>query len=411
MNDLFDDELNLESLDLEEEEFEEEDKFKTTLFGYNKRTVMNHIASLEKTIDQMQSNLETQIKELINEKEGLSQEKKYLENEFQQVSDEKKAIEEELFSLNQEYQKISMILQEQKEFEDLNRDLQVQINELSENNQNLHRQLQEINDLFEMAKEQELVYAKEIKKLQEELDLKVDKIATLEDQVNKFDLKMEEKDAEIFELNEELEQAQKTKEHLQTELSQRIEEIETMNEQIDKQKEEISKLEEEKQYFLKQKEVSPQKDHESFVQDSIHLMNNLYETLPEENSIKFDLIREEIESIHQQLQFLELKGFEEMQQYRSQLDAKIAPLIKRIEKLESKESDVAHNAQAKNYQSLMDRFMRTDDPEEISDLYREINQPRKRNFSHSMIDQEQQLYRQELEKRLNSMYEKLAKNI
>ena len=412
MNDLFDEELNLESLDLEEEEFEEEDKFKTTLFGYNKRTVMNHIASLEKTIDQMQSNLETQIKELINEKEGLSQEKKYLENEFQQVNDEKTAIEQELFSLNQEYQKVAMILKEQEEFESLNNDLQIQISDLSEKNQALNRQVQEINDLFEMAKEQEFKYAKEIKSLQEQLSMKEEAIASLEGRVNNFDLEMAEKEAAIVELEKELKQAQEAREHLQNELSQRIEEISRMNETLNDQKEEISKLEEEKQYFLNQKDISPKKDHDNFVQDSINLMNNLYETLPEQpNSSSMNQIREEIEMIHAQLKYVEMKNVEASRINREKLDAKLAPLIRRIELLEAKKDNRTTQSNYDSYQSLMDRFMQSEDPEEISHLYQEINQPKKKRMQPSLLEQEQQMYQQELEKRLSAMYQKLAKNI
>lgn len=399
MNELFDNSMDFDDITMEEDEMDHDDQFNTALFGYNKKNVLKYIDNLENNIKQMQTNLEDQIKDLLNEKEILAQEKKYLETEYSQAQENKISMEEELKSVKEKYENILPMLNEKEEIERLNIEFSSEIEGLSDENEELYIKIKELHNLLDLADKQKERYTSEISLLEQKILENEEYINKLENNNALMNRDISENENKINDLNNELQLANENYEKISIELKDKLEKIEDMAKEISEQKVIISNLEEEKKYFKQKDEVQDFKATNQYKTNTPYDNDEIYDMA---TNIK---LAEQVKIMQDQLEFIMESNLENSKKQKEYFDNNFSYVMKRVDKLEQTTS-----VNNDRYSQLIRDFIETDDTEEISKLYKDINNNSYKRDKESLALKEQTRSRNDLQNQINKIYDRLLQS-
>lgn len=270
-------------------EFSLEDNLKSTLVGgYSKGSVDSYISNIKNTVEQMRENFEFQLKEMVSEKELLSQENNLLKSQFTDA-------EQELNGLKEKYFEVEI------EKDELVKEIEVEKENLDSEKTQVYVKYKEMEDVYK-----ELI--EEYEATRETLNLKCKTEEELNEKLIKLDLDNKEK-------IEEYNAARKVLEEFDSEVREKNAKLLELESMVDSKNEELNNI----------KEIVKEKD--SIVEK--------IETEVKTQDEKIEELKNLVES--KDIKLLELKDIENVLEAKNN---EISKLTDKLENIGSQDSEL-----------------------------------------------------------------------
>lgn len=333
------------------------DNLKRTLFGgYTKGSVENYVSEFKDSVEHMRENLEFQLKEMMAEKELLSQENDLLKKQFIEAEERVQELQSEYITIKESGNKLLKDLENDKE------QLEKEKEELNIHLQNLESQLHLSNNKYKEAKE----YIETIELKMSEKNEKLEKNEAL----------LKEKEIELNATNSKVEMIKENLTELQIKLNSKEEQVQNGIILLKEKEKQIARLEEE----LKDNRNSLMIANEKIQLQEYEINRLEVSTVGQkQQSAHLEVLEEEASELHNRMK-LELDDrkneVEKLTIKLTDRENEINSLLCKLNDLEMKNAELIN--QNVSYDELREKF------EKLYDHYKELEEENEK----LMIDKE-----------------------
>lgn len=342
------------------------DNLKKTLFGgYTKGSVENYVSEFKDSVEHIRDNLEFQLKEMMAEKELLSQENSLLKRQFTEAEERVQELQNEYITIKKDGNELLEGLEDDKA------QLEKEKEELNMHLQNLESELYSSNSKYKQAKE-----------YLEDIELKVNE---KNEEFKKNIALLKEKEVELEASNNRVEMIKENLTELQVKLNSKEEQVQKGIILLGEKEKQIAKLEEKLEdsmnnLIIANEKLQSQEYEINRLEMSLEGPNQPLDTVRlEQSSPHIEISRHEASELHDRLKIELDDSKSEVARLTMELTSmenEVNSLLYKLNDLEIKNTDLTK--QNKSYDELREKF------EKLYDHYKDLGEENEK----LMIDKE-----------------------